>query len=331
MKTIAIFDKRGKRSPLVWALYHYLQYEYNVLYTDVLDQPAEKTLRTLMAFAGGQCDGIIWGFGHGTALGQSAEWLNAEKIPILISVADPPQFCTRPGVTEQFWGLENIVGVIYKARVLHDDDMLLRNVAEKMAKGWTPVGQTADEYGDAPRTFLSSYILLLSPWALNHEAVFNQRKFPPVRSIDVAHICTITKLDPNHIRRQAQRGIIENLPGSVVRWAKPVYNDQYYDTLARSKICVVDSNDTGFVTQKYIEAAIYGCMVIGDLPRYDPVVFEDGKSMVAATPGDLQEKILYYIEHDAEREAIAEELRVRVIRHYNLDAAVYPIVNIFGR
>lgn len=330
MKTIAVFDKRGKRAPLVWALYNYLRHEYNILYIDALDQPAEKSIRNLIAFTGGKCDGIIWGFGHGTALGQSAEWLNSEKIPILISVADPPQFCTRPGVTEQFWGLENIVGVIYKGRVLHDDDALLRNVAEKMAKGWTPVGKTADEYGDAPRTFLSASILLLSPWALNHESVYANRKFNPVRNIDVAHICTITPLDPNHMRRQAYRSVIDALPGSIVRWTKPVYSDQYYDTLARSKICVIDSNDTGFVTQKYVEAAIYGCMVIGDLPRYDPVVFKDGESMAAANPGNLQEKVLYYAEHDAEREYIAEELRTRIIMHYNLDAAIYPIVNILG-
>ena len=324
MKTIAVFDKRGRRAPGVWPFYNWLRYEFNIIYIDDLDRPAQQGILGARAFIPGGVDYVLWGFMPGTALERSKDFLNDMKIPIIVSVGDVWQFVERPNVTQQFWGLEHIKYVLYKQRATSTHDPHLERLRDMMGHGFKAVGATKDRYGTGSETFLQNAEVLMSPWGIDDQK--HPRPLKKEKVIDVSHICTVSHGKPHDIRRN-QRAKIENLGEIVGTFTKNVYGKQYHDTLHRTKILVVDASGSGLTTQKYLEGAIHGCLLIGEVPYLDPEVF-NSNTMVEAEPDELEEKIKYYLDNEKERREIANRLRELVIKHYNLDKAIDPLVEV---
>jgi hypothetical protein len=325
MKTIAIFDKRAKRCPLVWPMYHHLMHYFNVIYIDNegLDRPAQVgIMRGLMGLGLSQVDAILWGFMEGSALDKSKDWINSMGIPVIVSVSDFKQFYTMPAKTMQFWGLETVKGILYKQRLDNPEDMYLSEIRNFQERGWIPDDMTRERYGDGPKNFLKRAKILFSPWAVNPAKLLpvNQK----TKEIGAIQVCTITPGEPMHKQRWDMHEALQGVPEAITQMNLP-YPD-YLSRLHQAKIAVVDNCGTGVTTQKYIEAAMNGCLLIGELPELDNEIFSDGETMIRSEPDDLPGFIEYYLAHDDERIAIAEELRRRVALAYSLDASIYDIV-----
>ena len=325
-KTIVIMDKRGKRAPCVWAMYNYLRHEYNTFLCDGLDIGASTVCALAKKELGvSKIDGIIWGFQRGTGLEKSKDWLNRSEIPIIISVGDVWQFLERPHLTEQFWGLEHIKGIIYKQRLDTKEDPHLARLKALCKTGFTCVGATKDKHGTASETFLRNAEILMSPWALNHERIAEPDH--DIKNIDVSHLATITPANNIHQTRVLHRESVLNLRKPLRTFTKNVYRRAYYDALRRSKILIVDASGSGLTTQKYIEGALHGCLLIGEVPYLDPLVFRQD-CMVQCRPDEIEAKVKYYIKNEDMRRVMANDLRRRVINAYHLDASIDPIVEL---
>lgn len=82
---------------------------------------------------------------------------------------------------------------------------------------------------------------------------------------------------------------------------------EYAKALLQYKIVVVCQRDDWETHFRLMEAIIGGGMVMTDHVSNLPDGFEDGKSVVVyRSLVDLERKILYYLENDKERKAIAQ-------------------------
>ena len=318
MKSIAVFDRRGKRAPGVWPFYNYLRYEFNMFFVEDLDMPAERPLHASMQYLPEGIDYILWGFMPGTALDLSRDYLNRSGIPIIVSIGDVWQFLDRPGVSQQFWGLENIKHLIYKQRDTGIPDPHLERLEALTRTGFKAVGNTKDRYGTGPETFLSNATILKSPWGIDPD------KYQPVdhddKTLDVTHICTISN-DIHHHTRKEQRSAVSELSP----FTRNVYARAYHDILHRTKMLIVDNSGSGLTTQKYVEGAIHGCLLMGEQPYLDPDVFNDD-TMCICQPGELPDLVRYYLANPGERIEKANRLKERVINNYHLEDSIRPIL-----
>lgn len=125
-----------------------------------------------------------------------------------------------------------------------------------------------------------------------------------VRDIDVSALWNVDATRVYPTRGEIQ-GALRNLPISLA--TDHVFFQDYVDTLYRTKICVCCSPIYKNIQSRYTEAAACGCLVMTD-PVSDLGVqgWKDGTNMVVYNSvADLKEKVVYYINHQEEREAIA--------------------------
>ena len=92
---------------------------------------------------------------------------------------------------------------------------------------------------------------------------------------------------------------------------------EYVDTLTSTKIVVTSQRDRWEDHYRLMEALATGALVMTDpmssLPRY----FKDGESLVVYhSLAELKEKILYYLDHDDERLAIAKKGHWIAMNHH---------------
>lgn len=80
----------------------------------------------------------------------------------------------------------------------------------------------------------------------------------------------------------------------------------YADCLRHAKIMAFDGGVGNCPVSKYFEVMACGCLALAPMPRDGQILgFRDGVNMVVINADNFMEKIDYYLEHDAEREAIA--------------------------
>mmetsp|Transcript_196 Transcript_196/g.400 ORF Transcript_196/g.400 Transcript_196/m.400 type:complete len:132 (+) Transcript_196:195-590(+) len=92
---------------------------------------------------------------------------------------------------------------------------------------------------------------------------------------------------------------------------------EYVDTLTSTKIVVTSQRDRWEDHYRLMEALATGALVMTDpmssLPRY----LKDGESLVVYhSLAELKEKILYYLDHDDERLAIARKGHWIAMNHH---------------
>lgn len=121
---------------------------------------------------------------------------------------------------------------------------------------------------------------------------------PEKKDIDICFVSTITPGYDYHKRRLR---ILNNLlslkkirPDLKSYISAPpfypenaVYGEDYKKILARSKIFIVEGSDRFCLTQKYLEAGISGCVLIGDRPKYpEKNIFVENDIMIEIDPTD---------------------------------------------
>jgi len=140
------------------------------------------------------------------------------------------------------------------------------------------------------------------------------------KDIDVCYPVTVAPTWKFHRHRPLIAEIVRNTPNSFVG---NVYGAEYLEILRRSKILVVDGSDRHAMTQKYVEGAMSGCLLIGDVPTVPEVaarLFVGGKTM-ASTHDDwstLGGVIRAMIEDDTRRLEMASACRAAVAAEFVL-------------
>ena len=97
---------------------------------------------------------------------------------------------------------------------------------------------------------------------------------------------------------------------------------QYIINLNRSKISIIPPSRK-VMTQKYLEYAACGTLIIGDKPYGHDDIFQDNVSFVHVTDWErLEDTVKYYLEHEDERLRIAKECNRRITDNLTVDRMV---------
>lgn len=142
-----------------------------------------------------------------------------------------------------------------------------------------------------PKVFLSRYLphtalqkaipnVKQLSWYVNPDRVkYNNEP----KDIDVAFICSI------YGKRSEYAQVITNIcrDKGLKCFVGTIWGEEYYNILRRSKVFVAQCN-RGCYTQKYIEASICGCTIVGDVPKYP----ESSIRMYQADLSNIEERIM---------------------------------------
>lgn len=107
-----------------------------------------------------------------------------------------------------------------------------------------------------------------------------------------------------------------------VRW-------DYINHLNRTKIFVNNNEKWHILSLKLFEATACGAMFLTDrIDFMDEYGYEDGKHLVIYNnDDDMVQKVRYYLEHEDEREKIAEAGRMLTVEKYSMDAVIADFTN----
>jgi hypothetical protein len=180
------------------------------------------------------------------------------------------------------------------------------------------VGQTNLGWGNYGKmnSHLGHIKIIHIPWSINHK-VYESNKD---RDIDVAMVCSIGETWKWHENRRKIRDEILKLTKGSEKYkvvVKNVYGEEYRDILNRSKIIIVDTSMRQAVTQKYLEAAVSGALLVGDIPFNPEKIFVNRKTMVEVNPLNVNKKILQYLKDEKSRLKIANECKRIVSEELN--------------
>jgi hypothetical protein len=122
-------------------------------------------------------------------------------------------------------------------------------------------------------------------------------------------------------------------PSSPIRkcYAGPTWGREMYQILGNSKITLNHHGDIAPYANNYrlYEATGVGTLLITDWKVNLHEMFEPGKEVVAyRTPEECAELIQYYLEHEAEREAIARAGQERTLREHTYYQRMQELVEI---
>lgn len=117
---------------------------------------------------------------------------------------------------------------------------------------------------------------------------------------------------------------------NIKSFTERVIQNNYIKVINRSKIFVHGNNRTGDLNMKYSEILACGTLFLTDKPRdFEKEGFVDGKHLVLyENLEDLENKIKYYLEHDAEREQIAKQGMKFVRENHNCAVRVKQFTEI---
>jgi hypothetical protein len=131
--------------------------------------------------------------------------------------------------------------------------------------GWIAQGITQARYGNATEKFLLSSSIVRVPWGISP----SEKPRYDNRTISLASIGS-THSTATHNKRKAWQQDIAKVPDAVYG---SIYGSGYAEVLRRTNVLVVDTAQSGIVTQKYLEGADAGCLLYGEVPALDTETF----------------------------------------------------------
>ena len=258
---------------------------------------------------------IYKGFTLGRALRLSTGFINENKIPVTVSIGDPNLFTTSHSYTQSLWGLDTIDSLVLTWPDNGPDYYFDERIREFQGTGFIAMDLTKDVYGERTETFLRDAERIHLPWGIRTDG-YPEWVLRGYREIDVNMVCMV---HPEYSKHENRRQVLDEVKGmSVVKRIGMMYGRYYRKLLLQSKIFIALSG-TDFLTQKYLEAGISGCLIIGDVPTEPTGTFVDGETMVGVPDYTrISEVIQYYLEHPTERDELASECYDRIKKNYNI-------------
>jgi len=173
----------------------------------------------------------------------------------------------------------------------HADIIILRAQSRhNIPDNVIPFLERKSYYDGASRKYKPSPLydakLVFIPWC-GDPGVYAGAYANTARDIELAFIATVTSNFKYHDTRRGFIRSIQAMRGHRTVIASKVYGQEYIDILGHSKMLVVDDSERGILTQKYIEAALSGTVMIGTVPCYAADILQDNVHMLEATPATL--------------------------------------------
>jgi hypothetical protein len=101
----------------------------------------------------------------------------------------------------------------------------------------------------------------------------------------------------------------------------------YADRLREAKISAFDGSVYRYPLSRYAECMAAGCLVLATMPwDGERLGFADGVNMVEIGPGNWEEKLFYYLEHEDERVAIVERAHKFVNETHTCEARAEIVI-----
>jgi len=131
------------------------------------------------------------------------------------------------------------------------------------------------------------------------------------------------------------RGLIPMIPLKMLRaYRPPVYVNHYLKTFARSKVifnCHSDISGPYKGNMRVFEALGMAAFMVSDAGIYPKYLQPTRDFIPYMNKQDLLEKISYYLCHETEREAIAQQGYQTISTHYSTEQGVQKLQNIFSK
>lgn len=131
------------------------------------------------------------------------------------------------------------------------------------------------------------------------------KKINVKKDFDVFAVYTVS--NNKYPNREKIHKLISEM-NTLTSFTKRIEHEKYIQRINQSKICIASNDIFGSLNIKYYEIMACGSMLLTDKPEdLKEVGFIDGKHLVIYKDlNDLKSKILYYLEHEKEREEIAK-------------------------
>lgn len=319
MKTILLMSGSYKRSQLMETYYKELGKHFNIVRNHATMIPVEQVCKENDIMP----DYIYWGFGMGDGMDKSADWINENNIPVIIDSGDPDFFTTENRYSFLFWRIKTIKYVIARWPKTEGYELEERTV-KFMRTGFEAVDITYEQYGHLPETFLSRAELIHVPWAIDPED-YPEPDYDN-KDIDVTFMCSMGGAGMmRHMNRYRVYDDLLKLRNVNLRIGN-FWDEQYINTLERTKIFIVEGSGIKFLTQKYLEAAMRGCLLMGDIPFCGGDTFNYGTMVDAGDWSGLSELVTVFLRKWDMVCTPAVDCRERVIENFHVTDAVKDIV-----
>jgi len=127
------------------------------------------------------------------------------------------------------------------------------------------------------------------------------------------------------------QAMIKKMPVSslIGDWKSGIKHFDYAKALSQSKIFVSVNGINNQITMKYTEAMSSGCLLLTNRPKdFTELGFKPGEHCVCwSSLHDLEERILYYLDHEDERKAIAKAGKDFVRENYSTTVLAVEFVS----
>lgn len=146
------------------------------------------------------------------------------------------------------------------------------------------------------------------------------KKLDVLKTIDVMTTCTVKGVKyPN---RGLLRQLIKEM--NVTCCTRRICHENYINHINKSRIFVANMDMDGSLSQKFTETLACGTFLLTDKPGdFDFLGYQDKKHLVLYKDfSDLENKIYYYLKHEADRESIAKTGMDFVRKYHNAGVRV---------
>ncbi len=306
-------------TPLFTQFYEYVSRSYSPLDARVYSRNVSMPIPNMVAakFGGVPPNFIFSGFPLGSAIRRSADYIKEKGIKIILELGDTHNFV---------W--DNPKSPYLELRIgdVEVDYLIAR---WRKTEGYDEEEEPLRRFMEKKKQLRRAEIIHV-PWGINPEIY---RGAPVKRDIDVSLLGryyskrNVAREAMFRLREKGFKVVLSKFPIPTLE----TYGDIYINYLRRSKIFLVLGGHRGrqmFLTQKFLEGAACGAMLLGDIPYTGKDVFEDGISIVEVTDehgmpqkgySSVDRQAQYYLEHNEERKRIALEGRRRVLETFSLD------------
>lgn len=197
------------------------------------------------------------------------------------------------------------------------------------------------------KDFLKIPQIIFSPWSFDEKYEFqpNNKKYDVCMFGSASGTYTFRKEIYKELNNFATENNLKLITGARPPEAKYDINfmnnydeekrekfkvgDEYIKTIQQCKIMITSTDKMyGYPVKKFFEGAMTGCLVLSDEPFLAKKLgFVDGETYVKINKDNWKEKVLYYLEHEDERNIIIKKARNNFLKKHTNQIRVKNLVD----
>lgn len=242
-----------------------------------------------------------------TYMGGGETWMSRNNVKFVCEVGDPFLLPLNSGMPIYEDGGANI-------------DLFLSRIAWKLPESIAAAKERwPNALGDADFQYIPwcADFNVYKPWERHH------------KDFDASCMATVSKYNLQWSYRMDYINTWKKLQAEG-KWKIFVgnkYGEEQLRQLRRTKVIAIDTLAKGgqsFMTQRFVEAGLSGCLLIGEKPEDHDNLLHDGKTMIIVDnfKDELEEQFLYYMDNPEERVKITTSYKEALIASRPVSRAV---------